>query len=55
MFGDLCAGSFLASPTAHLTPLKIQTIGQDESLFNNLHFIKGAHPHQTTGSKVTDF
>jgi hypothetical protein len=36
-------------------PLLKSKLGQDDSLFNNLYFIKGAYPHQTTGSKVPDF
>jgi hypothetical protein len=54
IFGDPCAG-----PSWHPQQLNIQLLksklGQDESQFNNLHFIKGANPHQTTGSKVPDF
>jgi hypothetical protein len=53
IFGDPCAGSF------HPQQLNIQLLksklGQDESQFNNLHFIKGAHPRQAIGSKVPDF
>jgi hypothetical protein len=46
-------------PSWHPQQLNIHLLksklGHDESQFNNLHFIKGAHPHQATGSKVPDF
>ncbi len=39
----------------HSCHLPKSNLSQDESLFNSEHFIKRAHPHQTTGLKVTDF
>jgi hypothetical protein len=42
-------------PQQHSCHLPKSNLCQDESLFNSEHFIKKAHPHQTTSSKVTSF
>jgi hypothetical protein len=59
IFGEKYLEIHVQIPSWHLQQHNIQLLksklSQDESPFNNLNFIKGAHPHQTTGSKVPDF
>jgi hypothetical protein len=42
-------------PQQHICHLQKSEPSLYDSLTNILHFIKGGHPHQTTGSKVPEF
>jgi hypothetical protein len=52
-------GIHLHAPSKHpqqlIWHLLNSKLVQDESLINNQHFIKRAHPHRMIGSKVPEF